>query len=179
MPTVEKIRVEDHIGLAHAVASQFVNNSRLRVKDTEEYAEACLLLVQAVDSYVPEDGSFQTFAWTKMRNGLNDWLRRKKRKKRVGTFESNSNLTSVPEKLTEEPVSGDIVYQFLADNITETEQEKADKLVLIEVYLGGAKVQEVADRLGVSRIAIYQRLRRTIERLRAKHGPLLEQYEGV
>jgi len=171
----EKIKAEDHLGLAHAVASQFVRPG-VRIQDTEEYAEACLHLVRATENYNPDEGTFQSVAWTCMKNGIIELHRKKNRKKRFGKF-ADTNLEKLPEKRTEQEIPPDeLVYKFLADDPQETEQEKYDKLLLVEIYLGGSRVQAVAERLGISREAIYQRLRRTIERLREKHENLLEQY---
>jgi predicted DNA-binding protein YlxM (UPF0122 family) len=70
-----------------------------------------------------------------------------------------------------------LLASVLADDPSETAQERADKLLLIEVYLCGTPVPEVATRLGVTREAIYQKLRKVMGRLRDKHAGVFDQYE--
>src|SRR5690606_16176261 len=88
------IKPEDHLGLAHAVASQFVRPTD-EVKDTEQYSVACYCLVKAAKEYDEAVGPFSTFAWRAMRNGIIEHLRRKNRKKRRADFETGYDLEQV------------------------------------------------------------------------------------
>lgn len=179
MPTVEevaiKIEVADHIGLAHAVASHFVDPKQV-VKDSDEYAEACLALVKAAKEYTQDHGPFAPYAWKVMKNRLITFMRHKRRRKRMAQFDLDCKLEGVETPVQEIPIPAEVLDKLLVDMPNEN---KGDKVLLVEVYLCGTKVQEIAERMGVSRPTIYNRLHRAIERIRSNHPDLLEQYEGV
>ena len=177
MPTVAEeiqINVADHIGLAHAIASHFVD-PRQSVKDSEEYSEACLALVKAAKKYTPDHGPFASYAWKVMNNRLITFLRHKKRRKRMADFDPVSKLEGVEAPAQKIPIPADVLDKLLVDLPNEN---KGDKILLVEVYLCGTKIPEIAERLGISRPTVYKRLHRAIERIRSNHQDVLEQYEG-
>lgn len=172
--TIE-IDVRRHLGLAHSVSRRFVQPGD-NVRDSEQYADACLQLVEAARDYRPEDGEFSPFAWRKMTNALIESCRFRGRKKRSGKF-AEANLDIVQDRPHEVPVPvSELIYTLLSDAADETKEDKTDKLLLVEVYLGGNKVVDVAKRLNVSREWIYQRLRRAVVRIRSRHPDIIHQY---
>lgn len=179
MPTVlaeeVKINAADHVGLAHAVASQFVDPKK-RVKDSDEYSEACVALVEAVADYTPEEGPFPTYAWRVMRNRIIDFIRRSKRRKRQAEFDHGCCLEFIEASVPDAPVPTELLPTLLEDYPGE---DRTDKMLLIEVYLCGGKVPEIAARMGVSKMRIYQRINRALAKIRIRHHDLLEQYRGT
>jgi RNA polymerase sigma factor (sigma-70 family) len=163
-----KIDISEHIGMAHAVASQFVlPNSMVNVEDTEEYSEACLGLVEAVREYREGDGPFSTYAWKVMRNRIIDFHRRNKRLKRVAKFTS-CDLGSVEAVKSQTVLPIDLLPCLLGDKPDE---------ILVEFYLKSTNVQELARRWNVSRVTVYGRMRRALDDIRSRHAALISEYE--
>jgi RNA polymerase sigma factor (sigma-70 family) len=171
----QKIDPADHVGLAHAIASQYIRLRKEKVKDSDQYAEACLALVQAAEGYIPSQGPFSAVAWKVMKNALIDLFRRSQCRKRTATFDRETDLSQLVERPQNQPLV-DLLPIFLADDPEETEFDRADKQLLVDLYLKEGSVAEIASRLGVSRERIYQRIRRAIEKIRMRHADLIQGY---
>lgn len=171
---VPKPKVEDHLGLAHAIASQFVR-PRERVKDSEFYTIACMGLMEAANTYTPEKGKFGAYAWGIMRNAILDELKKWKRSKRRVVFEALSKkaMENIPQrKKSWTPPAEQFLEILLAD---DTDKEIRD--MVIAIYLEGMKIKEVAEQLGMTRMGVYKRIRQYFKKLRLRHGDLLDVYE--
>lgn len=171
------IKPEDHLGLAHAVASQFVRPTD-EVKDTEQYSVACYCLVKAAKEYDEAVGPFSTFAWRAMRNGIIEHLRRKNRKKRRADFETGYDLEQVVDTADSDLLPVELLLEILlADHPDKNDQDREDKRLLEAVYLCNRKVPELATEYGITRQMVYLRLRRCINRIRDRHRSLIEKYK--
>jgi RNA polymerase sigma factor (sigma-70 family) len=166
----DTLKAENYLFLAYSGARQFLSD-KTNVKDTEEYSQACLLLVESIRKYNPEQGDFISFARRKIHNGLIEQFRHRTRKKRTAVVE-DVDIDKVC-KLSEEKISPDLVYKFLQDTDQETEQERMNKLLLIEIYLGGNKVSEVAHRLNVSSVTVYHRVNAALNKIRSKYSDFI------
>jgi RNA polymerase sigma factor (sigma-70 family) len=171
-------KVEDNLGLAQSVAQRFVSASE-PVKDSEAYAEAMLALWKATEEFTPGK-AFSPYAHTVIRNQLRDYIKTQRRAKRKAEFEdfdlaeiaetSRTNLT--PDVATE------MLQRLLADDGYESADEKHEKQLLLDVFLRGKKVADIAAKLGVTRVAVYTRLRKAIARIRDKHAATIETLKG-
>lgn len=173
---IEKPRVEDHLGLAHAVASQFVRkNERHCVRDSEEFAEACLALFRAANSYrghVP----FSSYAWQVMRNAILDLHKMRSRQVKLQPLDSAilENTVESTETALDPDCAAAMVYVLLENHDEESERDRSDKDLLKRVYLRGEKVLDLATELGVSHMTIYNRMNRAIEKIKERHGASYE-----
>jgi RNA polymerase sigma factor (sigma-70 family) len=136
-----------------------------------------MALVEAARDYDPNDGEFSTVACRQMQQAIIDSYRRRERQKRKGKLDKGAKLDDVPSREEHEPIPSDLLYQFLADHPSESKQDRSDKLLLIEVFLGGNKVSDIAERLCVSRPTIYNRIERCLAKIRERHPDLLERYQ--
>lgn len=166
-----KIQPEDHLGLAHKVASRFVRQNE-RVQDTIEFSLACEALVLASQNYVPEQGAFSSVAYTAMVNKLIDHKRTNSRKKRKAEFEyldEKQWSNRIDELQWEEQLEDLPDFMGWLNKVTWSEEEKDDLEILIAVKVKAEPITEVADKRGVSRPTIYQKLQRITNKIREKY----------
>lgn len=166
-----KIYPEEHLGLAHTVASRFVR-SHERVQDTFEYSLACEALILASQSYDPAQGAFSSVAYTAMVNKLIDYKRSKNRKKRKAEFEyldEKQWANRIDENQWEDQLQDFPDFMGWLNKISWTDEERDDLEIFIAVKVKAEPVTEVADKHGVSRPTIYQKLNRIANKIREKY----------
>lgn len=180
-PTIELVRLadamptlEEHIGLAHAVSSQFVNdNERNCVRDTEEFAEACIALHRAIENFDPALISikgFASYAWQIMRNAILD-LHKKRRR--------CLNLAQVDSSILEDTVECGSAIDFEFENFVQflfqdheddTDVSRRDKQILKMAYLDEKKAVEIAKEMGISKQRVGQIINRAKETIQERHA---------
>lgn len=166
-----KIQPEEHLGLAHAVASRFVRSNE-RVQDTIEYSLACEALILASQNYDPQQGAFSSVAYTAMTNKLIDHKRGQNRKKRKAEFEyldEKQWANRIDENQWEDQLADFPDFMGWLNKISWTDEEKDDLEVLIAVKVKAEPITVIADRRGVSRPTIYQKLQRITDKIRDKY----------
>lgn len=183
----EVIDPTKYIFLVEAIAHKFRKRFRGKfenIEDSEPYSIASMELVKAAAGYDPEvNEDFSRYAFRAMRNGIIEVIRHRNRQKRTAEFSKLTDLDwqEVPEK--EQVLSADIpsdVYQTLmANHPDDTEQDHADKALLTEIYIQGKKIPFIAEKYGISRVTVYNRLRRIIGKIRQRHGDLIESHGGT
>lgn len=183
----EAIDPTKYFFLVEAIAHKFRKKFRgkfEKIEDTEPYSIASMELVKAAAGYDPEvNEDFSRYAFRAMRNGIIEAIRRQNRQKRTAEFSNLTNLEwqELPEK--EQVLSVDIpsdVYQTLMENHPDdSEQDRADKALLTEIYIQGKKIPFIAEKYGISRMTVYNRLRRIIGKIRQRHGDLIESHGGI
>jgi RNA polymerase sigma factor (sigma-70 family) len=181
-PTIELVRpkpvdkplLEDHVGLAHAVASQFVrSNEQDCVRDTEEFAEALLALHRAIEGYDPEYStkSFSSYAWLSMRNAIIHLHRKNTRQIKTTSLDAVGSNAATDDVTDPDPeVAAAMVHVLLVDHSEESDKDRSDKELLKRVYLKGERVVDLATEFGVSRVSIYNAMSRAIEKIKERHG---------
>ena len=179
---VAPIQIADYIFLAKVVAHKFRRKVE-KIEDTEAYSIACVELVKAAVSYNPTvQEDFSRYAYRAMLNGVIEHIRRRKAKKRTANFEtiSDKDFRNIPEDLDTLPenLPVDLLRTLLAD-IDDTEQDRSDKALLTEIYLGGTKIPVIAEKYGISRVTVYNRLRRILGKIRQRHAGLIEIHGGI
>lgn len=170
-----QIDASEYVGLARSVARLYADK-RIALLDSDEYSEACLALVKIADNYNPSDGEFNIVACRKMKQAIIDSYRHNHRLKRKGEFDKGAKLEDVPSREDSNPLPVELLGRMLADADDETPQDIADKLLVIEVYIGGASPSVLAERLCVTRPTIYNRMARCFQKIRERHADLIEQY---
>lgn len=166
-----KIRPEDHLGLAHNVASKFVRNYE-RVEDSIEYSLACEALILASQTYDPNQGAFSTVAYKSISNKLIDHKRNQTRQKRQASFESTEDLDFILDELQWEDNQIDDVPNFMGwlNQCNWNDEEKNDLEVLMAVKIKSESITQIADKLGVSRPTIYLKLNRITDKIRQRYA---------
>ena len=178
-------KVEDYIFLAEVIAHRFrqKNKRAENIKDTEAYSIACEELVKAAHSYDPDvNPDFSRYAFRLMRNGVIDSIRTKNTQKRSANFEaiSDKEWDEVPAKgERSEGLPVELLRMLLSDHPEDTDQDRGDKSLLMELYLREKNITVIAEQYGISRVTVYSRLRRIFGKIRQRHADLIEIYGGI
>ena len=144
--------------------SQFVKDivryysMALSKEDREDlYIEGLIGLQRAVSGFKPEKGKrFEDFAYISVKNAIFDYLRKKKRASTVVIPSSYGGDDSLWEDLI---LFKEDIENF-KKNLTELEQS------VLEEYLKGYKIREIAERLDVPYKSVDNALQRIKKRLR-------------
>jgi RNA polymerase sigma factor (sigma-70 family) len=175
-PAVQPVKVEDYLYLAEIVARNYYRGKE-DIKDTELYSLCCEELVRCAAGYTPSMGKFDSYAWKSLHNGVIDHIRAKKAKKRTAVFErlTDQGWDRIEGRDDNTPLPLHIL-SILMDGSGDTAQDAEDRELLRAVHLKGRNVKDLAEELGVSRVTVYNRLKRILGRIRDRHGALIERY---
>ena len=115
-------------------------------------------------------GPFDRYAMRAMRNGIVQQIRLKNCKKRFAQFEplTDQQWQDFPKENKEIEFPIGILETILKCHPEESEQDQADKELLKDVYLNRKQISAISEQLGVSRVTIYNRLKRILGKLREK-----------
>lgn len=177
----ETIDLTKYTFLVKAIAHKFrkkFGNKFDKIEDTEAYSIAALELVKAAAEYDPSiNEDFSRYAFRVMRNGIIEAIRHRNRQKRTAEF---TKLTSLEweeiEKKKDQTPSGafqELHAVLLGDHPDDTAQDRADKILLNEIYIQGKKIPLIAEKYGISRVTVYSRIRRIIDKIRQRHKDLI------
>jgi RNA polymerase sigma factor (sigma-70 family) len=164
---------KDNIGIARQVALRFL---RLRgnlssVEDTEEFADACVGLVNAEKGYDPSSGyQFSTFAYICARREVVKGIKNRTKNKytsieeEVPAKETNGNL--------DEPDKKQVVGEFL----NELTGRSLD--ILKKRHLKGMTLEEIGNEYGISKERVRQIIESALKKIR-ENSLLIKKYEDA
>ena len=163
--------------IAHKFRKKFGGKFE-RIEDTEPYSIASLELVKAAASYNPRiNEDFSRYAFRAMRNGIIESIRYRNRKKRTAEFYKLTNVEWQEIPAEDESIPSNVMNadlnQVLLD-IEDSEQDRIDKAILAEIYLHGKKIPLVAEKYGITRMTVYNRIHRIIGKIRQRHPDFIE-----
>lgn len=170
----EPINIVDFLYLAEIVARKYYRGKD-NIRDTELFSIACQELVKCSEKYDLTIGPFDRYAMRAMRNGIIQQIRLRNCKKRVAQFEplTEQQWQDFPKENKEIEFPTGILETILKCHPEESEQDQADKELLKDVYLNLKQITEISEQLGVSRVTIYNRLKRILGKLRKKFEDVL------
>ena len=155
-----KINVEDHLGLAFDFV---LRNCSIKgpVKDSEEYSDAVLGLMQAVETYKYKT-KFSTYATVCIRNAVLNGLRDRNR------FPECGKQIEIKEDDTTQNFENREAMEWVLAVEPEAPHDQLDRQMMLEHYLGRLSMKLVGQKYGVTRGRVNQRIARAISRLRKK-----------
>ena len=183
--------LSEHLGLVCFVVMKNCSLPRSTpVKDTEEYADGCIGLIQALDTFEQDRGEFSTHATPLIRNAIIDGMRDRGCRRKC--YKETINMTDLPvvEQLKNDyevetqqngyfHLSKEQSRLMLAVCPNDTYQNKKDKRILWLHFFGradrGMSYAEIGRKLGRTREAIRQAVRRGVELLRQRYLAELEE----
>lgn len=177
MNLLDSPKLEDHLGLAHSIAKKFVKNNE-RVQDSEEYAEACIALWQAIEK-CKIDKSWSSFAYKTITNRIVRHVKYSRRLKRNAIFDYSQDLDKISDRTTLNKIDSSILETLLADDKTDNKFHKANNKLLRMVFLENKKPSELTQKLNCTRSAIYLRINKAIARIQKKHKVLIEKLNEI
>jgi RNA polymerase sigma factor (sigma-70 family) len=156
-PADNNIGVESNLKLALKVAYRYVKNGQ-PIKDSDEFSDACVGLIQANENYNPDLGvKFSTYAYRCMNNAIINGIRKRNRiNQHFSVIEEVGDLES---KVIKED-NADVVAKLISG------LEGRNKDVVISHYLEGETFASIGRRLGVTRAAISQTCSKALSKIR-------------
>jgi len=156
IPADNNIGVESNLKLALKVAYGYVKNGQ-PVKDSDEFSDACIGLIQANENYNPDLGvRFSTYAYRCMNNAIINGIRKRNR--------INQHFSVIDEI---NDLEGKVIKE---DNVDIKKLlsglEGRNKDVVISHYLEGETFASIGRRLGVTRAAISQTCIKALSKIR-------------
>jgi len=156
IPADNNIGVESNLKLALKVAYRYVKNGQ-PIKDSDEFSDACVGLIQASENYSPDLGvKFSTYAYRCMNNSIIDGIRKRNR--------INQNFLVIGEV-------NDLEGEAIEDDNVDVDKllsglEGRNKEVVVSHYLEGETFASIGRRLGVTRAAISQACSKALSKIR-------------
>ena len=156
IPADNNIGVESNLKLALKVAYGYVKNGQ-PVKDSDEFSDACIGLIQASENYNPDLGvKFSTYAYRCMNNSIMDGIRKRNR--------INQHFLVIDEI---NDLEGKAIKEDNVDiNKLISGLEGRNKDVVVSHYLEGETFASIGRRLGVTRAAISQTCIKALSKIR-------------
>lgn len=174
-----KVDASQYLFLAEIIARKFYRGSE-KIKDTEIYSMCCEELVKIAENFDPRCGVFDRFAFRSLRNAAISHIRHTKRRKRAGKFEklTDSQWQDVAENRRDEllRLPNGLSELFLQEHPDDSEQDRDDKKLLVEIFLKGVKVPVIAEKYGISRVSVYNRINRILKCLKERHRDLVAKF---
>jgi RNA polymerase sigma factor (sigma-70 family) len=168
----QPINPEDHLGLAAAFVLRHCRIGRKPLKETEEFSDACLGLIHAVNTFKPEEGPFAAWASRCISQAVFKGFNKRQRE---------ANFTTVDKEYLDqfkgpEPVEEivELLKGFLSEREDEQPFEKLDRQILLD-WGEGFSFRQLAEKYEVNHTRIQQRVKRAIRRIRSKHKIKVEE----
>lgn len=163
-----EINLEDYLYMVEAISNNFNSERVGNIRDSEIFGYLSQELVSCSYRFDPSRGSFDKYLSSHLFNRAIDFLRSSKRKKRLSI--EAEDLSELPEKQIENPISTEILPILLSTLPTDTPKDVKDRSILVEHYLGGRTVAELSKRHKTTRVTIYNALKRSLCRIRENHN---------
>jgi len=169
-------KAQDYMHLAEKFAYIFcLPQDRRNIKDSEFYSLACVWLCRAVKKYTHSKGDFESYAGMTIRNGLIShirYLNRKRRNKKsahLADFQLDNLVDHSKSELDQhldEEVNTRLVDFVLKTHKKETDQDRDDKELMLDIYYRGKTVFDLAKEHSCTRMTIYNRIQRIVNKIR-------------
>lgn len=157
--------IEDNIKLVWFVMNKYY---RSFINDEDLFQSGTLGLVQAANSWDENRGAFSTYAVKCIRNEISwEFIRRDKHKSVLSLDTSTIPGTDGEKSIIDYAVGEEDVDYVDVDGLIKLLNPKDAEI--LKLKLSGMKQIDIANKLGVSREAISQRVKR-IRRVGIKHG---------
>jgi RNA polymerase sigma factor (sigma-70 family) len=186
MLLLDEIIVEQYMFLVEIVAHKFrKKNIFENIQDSEAYSVASIELVKAAATYDPKvNPDFSRYAYRIMCNGVVAHFRYQNRKKRIAdhVYMTDREWGELKEKkpLESSEFSGnkELILKLFENRPEDSHQDRLDKRLLLEIYINGKKIPVIAEQYGVSRVTVYNRIKRITNKIRQRHADLMDLYGG-
>lgn len=159
--------LEDYVYMVEAISSNFNRENVKSVRDSEIFSYLSCELVSCLSRFDPKKGRFDKYLSSHLFNKAIDFLRSSKRERKHLPTTTEGCIEEVPQK-TSSHIPTEILPQLLSSN------DSGDLSILLDYYLGGKSVAELSNKHKVTRVAIYNRIKKCIKKIRETHSSLIE-----
>ena len=174
------LNLEDYLYMVEAISSNFNREKVGNIRDSEIFSYLSYELVSCLTRFDPAKGSFEKYLSSHLFNKAIDFLRSKKRKK-LKCFivpDDYSVIESICEEEKQSRISTDVLPKLLSKSPKDSDKDLKDRSLLLQHYLGGKTVLELSKRYKITRVSVYNRLKKCINKIRENHTALIEESGG-
>jgi len=159
-PCLKEVNAEEHLGLAY---DYVLRNCCIKgdVLDSEEYSDAVLGLMQAVDTFNHKN-EFSTYAAVCIRNAVVQGFRARKR------FPEVYSEIEIQEDDTTYLFEDEDEMSWVLEAEFEKSYEQLDRQMMLEHYLERLSMKTIGRKYGVTKGRVSQRIARAIYSLKLK-----------
>jgi len=171
---------EDNIGLAYSVVQRTGIPNGVSIRDTEEFSDACLGLINAERGYDPTKAKFSTFAYTVCYREVIKGKQKRYRKRQLG-------FGCVDEDKTEEIIDQNSFDQYILEFqekerllfklLDSVDLKDRDLDIIKSYYCLGIQGVELARKYGLSKQRVSQIIVETLTKIRKNNEILIRKYE--
>ena len=166
----EGIRLEEYLYMVEAISNNFNSEKVKNVRDSDIFGHLCYELVSCAQRFDPNKGSFEKYLSSHLFNKAIDFFRKKNRKKRQCTFVDQEALNyAFKQDESDQHISIELLPELLSESPKDSDRDKEDRLILVEHYLGGKSVLELSKKYKTTRVTIYNRIKKSIQKIREHH----------
>lgn len=171
------INVEDYLYMVEAISNNFNLECVRNIRDSEIYGYLSQELVSCCSRFDPSRATFEKYLSSHLFNKAIDFVRRSKRKKRYSEclYLDQEGLNNIPQRQTNN-ISTDLLPSLLAQCSKDSPRDMQDRSLLMEHYLTGRSVLELSKKYNITRMTIYNRIKKGIKKIRENHS--LSELEG-
>ena len=170
----------DNMGLAYSIVQRTGIPNGVSIRDTEEFSDACLGLINAERGYDPTKAKFSTFAYTVCYREVIKGKQRRYRKRQLG-------FGCVDEDRTEELIDENLIDQYILEShekksllfklLDSSDLKDRDLDIIKSYYCLGIQGVELAEKYGLSKQRVSQILIETLTKIRKNNKILIRKYE--
>jgi len=172
----DSVNLEDYLYMVEAISNKF-NYERVRsIRDSEIYGYLSQELVVCYSRFDPSKASFDKYLSSHLFNRAIDFVRRSKRKKRFHNhlLVDKENLDTLPAHSAESFFTIDVLPSLLKECPRDTPRDIQDRHILMEHYLTERSVLELSKKYSSTRTTIYNRIKKSLAKIRENHGISIE-----
>ena len=152
-----------------------LTQSGLPIKDTDEYGEMMIVLSRCAIEYEEKSGAFSTFAQRAMENRMKDILRYGNRRRGFNPQQLNGNDILIPDHEQKPDLRADVEL-LLSPTTDDQPHQTRYRDILRWYYLDGQTVEQIAERLKVTKQAASKALRKARKFLKNKYGNRVDDF---
>ena len=170
----------DNMGLAYSIVQRTGIPNGVSIRDTEEFSDACLGLINAERGYDPTKAKFSTFAYTVCYREVIKGKQRRYRKRQL-------RFGCVDEDRTEELIDENLIDQYILEShekksllfklLDSSDLKDRDLDIIKSYYCLGIQGVELAEKYGLSKQRVSQILIETLTKIRKNNKILIRKYE--
>jgi RNA polymerase sigma factor (sigma-70 family) len=156
---------KDNLGLARLASVRFAAKGE-PVEDTEQYADACIGLVLAEKDFDPDKGLFSSWAFGKARKEVVNGYRERARHSIPAVDVDGIDVEFPAEN---EPLDVSLLDKFLAPHPHDSEHDRRNRQLMIDHFLHGESQTDIANRLGLTKMAVCLAIKSAITKIRERY----------
>jgi RNA polymerase sigma factor (sigma-70 family) len=171
-PVTKAPRIEEHLGLVRVIARGFVGRTKHPIEEYDEYSDGLSGLWQAIAGW-DFQRPFRLYARKCIFNSiLNGRDTERRHRIRYHTVDQDT-LDGFPHQLQEADHINVKLDEVLKPPAHETEEQRVNRMILIDYFLNGLSSREIAPKHGISHSWVLKRVEQALNDIRIRFAEVI------